>query len=1502
MSDDTPSPVPAPPPPAPPPAGGARPPGRLAARIAVAAGALVLLLVLAGVAGVATLWRSEAGTRWLLGRVPGLTVVDVHGSLGGGDLRIGSMRLEIAGTGIDITDLRLQGLRLQARPYPGAWAGVRMAGLSAAAVHVELAPPEPGKPPLKPPTSLRLPVALDVERLHVGTLAIGEAAPLRDIDASLALGADGGAAHRVDTVRFAWERVQAQGRVRAGTDSPLPIELELDAHDAPGPAAVPAPAAGASAPLLAHWQAHATLKGPLEAMALAASLRGEPTAGAGRSAPQADVQARVTPFAGFPVGDILLKTDELDLAAFSSQWPATRLAGSLHLATTKPAAFDAQLRNLAPRAWSAHGLPIAELTGRLEAPWNAESLSVPALRLVLKDGEAGAGELRARGQWADGKADLQLELDQVQLARLDASLGAWRISGPLRAALENLPPPSSLWAAKPAGAASSAAAASGASAPTAVARAASAAAAPTAAASAPAWTAHVTGKLAGTGPPLGSGQDAVPPPPMVLDLDALLREDALELKTFALKAGGATASARGALHRTTAGNWQGEAHASWAQLDPGAWRRLADSGPLRTGPNLLNGALDVQLASAPASWQGLRAVRGRAELTLAASQVGGLPLEGKASLNATALPWSVSAELRSAANQAQVEGALVPAPSARGFLDGVETLHASVEAPDVAAFAPLVPGRWPTKGQARIDVKIEGARNAVARLDAFATPGKGIRSERQPLAIVTEGELSNWAGPNVHLDHLRWSGHGSTDLDAPLAATLAVNEALWGTTHVTQGQAELSGTLAAHTLRLRVDAPVAPPAWLANLAGIGDAPASRLDALVQGRLNPGQAETPQWQEHVAQLELRAIAAAPGAASAASAAAGETIANTAPGAPASAPGTERPGWLRVRPFDVAVQRDAAGRWQTIRLGEGGVDAAGLSLAWQPSFWTAPAAPGQSAHWSFDAALAPFSVAQLMARAQPDMGWHGDLQMAARAHAAFDGQWHVDAQFERTGGDLSVSTDAALTGDAALPLGLTEAVLRLQNQGPEWRASANVAGARMGELVGRLRIETASAADLPNAESALRGTLRARVADLNIWGAWLPPGWRLGGRLRTQLTLAGRLGAPQLTGQLTAEKFEVRNALTGVYAHDGAIDIGLEGDHATIRKFTMTGGNGELSLSGGATLGANPEARLRLEAQQFQLLGRIDRRLVTSGAATLHLTADAMQIEGKLGIDEGLFDVSKSSAPTLDADVDVVQPRKPSDEEGEAPTKAAPPSKAARATTLSLGVDLGEKLRVKGHGIDTLLRGALQITAPGGRLNVRGNVRTEGGLYNAYGQKLDVTRGVLTFTGPVDDPRLDILATRPNLDVIVGVAITGTAQAPNVKLYSEPAMSESDKLSWLMLGRAPDTVGGADAALLQQAAFALLAGEGEAPSDQLMSKLGITDFSLRQEQSEANPDTKSTVVSLGKQLSRRWYVGYEHGINETTGNWQLIYRIAQRFTIRAQTGSDNSLDVIWTWRWN
>ncbi len=154
-------------------------------------------------------------------------------------------------------------------------------------------------------------------------------------------------------------------------------------------------------------------------------------------------------------------------------------------------------------------------------------------------------------------------------------------------------------------------------------------------------------------------------------------------------------------------------------------------------------------------------------------------------------------------------------------------------------------------------------------------------------------------------------------------------------------------------------------------------------------------------------------------------------------------------------------------------------------------------------------------------------------------------------------------------------------------------------------------------------------------------------------------------------------------------------------------------------------------------------------------------------------------------------------------------------------------------------------------------------------------------------------------RDGLDDRVGVMVGGNVSNLRVRLFSEPEMSEIDKLALLVLGRRTEGLGRAETALMQRAALALLSGEGESTTDKVIAR-------ARARRVLAAPGRRRRSARHCRQpsasrLSDRVYVGYERGLNATAGSWQLIYRIAQRFTLRAQAGHENSLDLIWTWRW-
>jgi translocation and assembly module TamB len=355
------------------------------------------------------------------------------------------------------------------------------------------------------------------------------------------------------------------------------------------------------------------------------------------------------------------------------------------------------------------------------------------------------------------------------------------------------------------------------------------------------------------------------------------------------------------------------------------------------------------------------------------------------------------------------------------------------------------------------------------------------------------------------------------------------------------------------------------------------------------------------------------------------------------------------------------------------------------------------------------------------------------------------------------------------------------------------------------------------------------------------------------------------------------------------------VALQGTTARIERFVARGGKGTLRIDGGAEFGETPTARLVLVADQLQALGRVDRRVVASGRAEVRLDAAALAVNGRFTVDEGLVDLTGGDAPKLSSDVVVIRSARDAAPRQVAVAKPAP----RRDVFLDVRVDLGRDLKVRGRGINTELAGVLQLTAPQGILAVRGDVRTVQGKYAAYGQQMDIQRGVISFVGAVENPRLDIRAIRPDLEVQVGVAISGTAQNPRVRLFSSPELSELDKLSWLTLGRASAGLAGDQTALLQRAALALWAGDKGGTENNIAKTFGLTDIGVRRGESGGLGDT---IVTLGKQISSRWYVGYERSIEGTGGSWQLIYKVAQRFTLRAQTGDANAIDAIWNWRWD
>lgn len=1432
----------APPPPPP------RRPHRL--RRALLALAILLLLLVMGI-GSALWWslRTERGTAWALAQLPGVTVTKPRGSLLGDFGAEGVTARWGRGGEIRLVDVSWTNLRVGRFRLAGQYAQVAFDTLSARQAFLTLpAPEEPPPPKSPPPQQMRLPVALEVGALRIGEFHAAALAgePLRELQAALHVGESGGRQHRVDGLSLSRGPLQLKGRMQLGADAPMPVQADLTLAQ---------PATGGLPP----WGAALQLRGPLAQLSADAALQV-------RTEPAQTLlgAATLAPFAPFPLTRLQARVQALDLSLLAPAAPRTALSGQ---AVVEPSPQKSLLQarldldNALPGSWDTGRVPVRELRlAALVDPNDLGRLQLNDLQALLGSADAPAGRLLGQGRTEGDGWTLQTTLEGVRPARLDARAPALTLGGRLDATGRGF---------------SLAAAPAAASAPSAPSTSASAPAATTAAARA----IDLRGDLAGALEAPGSTQ------PLKIQLDAGWQSQAattlVELRRLDAGAGAARVLAQGRMRQPSAGApWQLDTRATVDELDLRPWLPATLDSPLRRRPSRLAARIEAALTLPSAGPTGdvlawLSTLQGQAKVSVPPSQLAELPLQLESTLRGTGAGLQVALDADIAGNAARAEGLVARNPAS-------DRWQATLDAPALQRLTPLAellpapapaPAKAAGKGQAAKKAAPTGGSAPARPLGMAGALRADLSVDGRWPALRSQGQASadGLSLPTLRLRSAQARWRVATSSDAPLDVDLQLADlALAGAQQwqrVPNLNLRVDGSTRAHRASLAGEVAAQPPEWtdLLQPPPPGAAGARTRFALEAqgGLLQSGSGTLPAtlrgWQGRLLKLDARRAGASDALLEASDVALEFRLADgSQPARFAMQPG-------RARVLGAGVQ------WSAVR--------------WQAGVAGAPAL--------IDAAvsLEPLTVAPLLARLQPAQGWQGDLEIEGRAVLRSAPALQVDVLVQRRRGDLSLAA-----GGSRRPMGLSALSLSVQAQGHTWNAAAGVAGQQIGVLSAGASAQTAPDQTWPGTDTPLQGNLELRVADLGVWDPWLPVGWRLGGSLEARGRVTGRVGAPELAGRLDGNGLAVGNFVEGVRVRDGELRVALQGEQVRIERFVAHAGDGTVRMEGGARLGETPAVDVAVVADRFQALGRVDRRIEVSGRAQARLQERALSLRGGFKVDQGLIDLGRSSAPALSEDVVVVddptlQPK---------PAKGTGQPQAPMRMDLDLGLDLGSNLRVRGKGINTLLAGELRVTAPRDQIAVTGTVRTVQGVFDAYGAKLNVTRGLVTFNGPVANPTLDIEALRTDLEAVkVGVGITGSAQNPRVALVSTPEMADIDKLSWLTLGKASTDLAGDQTALLQRAALALLAGNKGSSGPGLAQRLGLDAVSFSR---GASGGLSDAVVGVGKQLSERFYVGYRQSLDATGGGFDLIYKIAERFTLRLLTGQTTGVDLVWTWRWD
>lgn len=565
----------------------------------------------------------------------------------------------------------------------------------------------------------------------------------------------------------------------------------------------------------------------------------------------------------------------------------------------------------------------------------------------------------------------------------------------------------------------------------------------------------------------------------------------------------------------------------------------------------------------------------------------------------------------------------------------------------------------------------------------------------------------------------------------------------------------------------------------------------------------------------------------------------------------------------------------------------------------------------------------------------------------------GEWDITAG-KQLRGHLRIARErgdwAFLLEDSPLQLGLQQFQFDARAQDGSLSAGLVIHGERIGETVANGIIPLVYkdgvwqiAHDLP-----LSGKINVNVADLSWIGPMVNSNLKSNGRFSSQANIAGTFNYPRLDGTILGEELAIALLDQGMHLQQGSLKAHFNQTSLQISTLTFIAPHqsppsdpilskielpkesGQLTVTGVIDY-QDQRSHLAIEIDHLPLAQQSDRWIVASGNGQVSLNKQQLTINGRLTTDVGFLLQPEAGQPQLSDDVVIIG-------------QSAPPANSQKLlVNLDATLDLGEHFYLRASGLEGRLAGQLHLSSkPGRALHAIGTIAARDTLFNAYGQRLTVQRGIVSFDGPLDDPALNVLAVRKDLPVNAdasayydrrlgagsiassdspglnalaarkdlaveaGVQVTGTVRHPIIKLVSTPNVPDSEKLSWIILGRAPDA-SGMDTSLLIAAASSILGGQsGGGVMDQISQALGVDEFSIRQQQttgSTTDSALSSQIGIVGKRLTSRAYLSYERGLTTAAaGITKLTYSLTRNITVVTRAGDDNAIDLYYTFQYD
>lgn len=515
----------------------------------------------------------------------------------------------------------------------------------------------------------------------------------------------------------------------------------------------------------------------------------------------------------------------------------------------------------------------------------------------------------------------------------------------------------------------------------------------------------------------------------------------------------------------------------------------------------------------------------------------------------------------------------------------------------------------------------------------------------------------------------------------------------------------------------------------------------------------------------------------------------------------------------------------------------------------------------------------------------------------AGLSLDGGLTVSSSGEWLPGSIFRLKGTATVGRGSLVRQQEGGVLRVSFQGAalawDWRDEA-LGGSVSLDLAETGRVRSEFRIPLParlpisvNPDGAVALNLDGRLHENGLLTALFPGMLQESkGELEVEARAGGTWRKPDLTGRVLLSGAGASLPRAGVTLSDVRVTARLERDTVLVDSWSARSGAG--TITGSASLRLREwrpaEYRGTIRGENFRLIYLPELQVVGSPRLDFTGTRDKVTVRGDLVIPELLVTGSKTPTPVRPSDdvvvIDAPQP------------KSAP---FPLATDIQIRVLFGDQVFVRAEGIDARMAGDVNLTMRSlDDIRARGEVRVVKGSYKAYGVNLEITKGRLVYVGgSVSRPNLDILALRTVGDVKAGIILGGNLRSPVIRLYSEPAMSESDIMGYIVLGHPLSGDQGHVGTVMEAAGLLLSAGQSAVLKEEITGRFGIDTFGVEPDKG----DVTKSLLTVGKYLTPKLFISYGRSLFSPTSYLKARYNFSERWEVETWTGTESGVDLFY-----